>query len=137
MKSAQLGKVRKQKDVDADQQESIGTAEPGPKHSLPHVRNSGRWRLLWLLCWNAQTWALATSNSAHRLRAVAAATVSDRGHFPQRDLSLHLLRQGPPRQVTELREGNTLKPVPSITGNHLTNWIFIVVRYSHVNYIYE
>ena len=32
------------------------------------------------------------------------AAVADSGDFPQRDLSLHLLRQGPPRQVSELRE---------------------------------
>lgn len=40
------GKVCIEKNVNADQQERISTAEPGPEHALSDAGNSGSWSLL-------------------------------------------------------------------------------------------
>lgn len=37
------GKVCVEKNVNADQQERIDTAEPGPEHTLSNTEDSGSW----------------------------------------------------------------------------------------------
>lgn len=64
------GKVCIEKNVNADQQERISTAEPGPEHTLSHTGNSGSWSLLWSPhCCDARTDPLTTCHPPSWLRA--------------------------------------------------------------------